>query len=151
MITYNFISQAHAEEAPQVASVSHTVASTNIASASEGSLIANLAPLLAIMAVFYFLLIRPQQKKLREHQTLVKSLKRGNKVMTMSGVLGVIIDDHDDNYVALEIAKDVVIQIKRESIGEVLSEPKKEEKANTKTIKPTVVRVKKEHKKSKNA
>lgn len=75
-----------------------------------------LVPLLLMFAVFYFLLIRPQQKKQRRHQDMLKSLKVGDKVMTNGGIVGTIIEG-GEQFVKLEIADRVRVDIGRTYIA----------------------------------
>jgi len=77
---------------------------------------ASLIPLLLIMVIFYFLLIRPQQKKLKEHRGMVDSLNKGDKVMTGGGVYGKITAVNEDT-VKVEIADGVVIKVKRDTVA----------------------------------
>ena len=77
---------------------------------------ASFIPLVLIFVVFYFLLIRPQQKQAKLHQTFLTELKKGNKVMTKGGVHGVI-TGLTDSVISLEIAKDVVIKVSRDGIA----------------------------------
>jgi len=81
---------------------------------------ASFIPLILIFVVFYFLLIRPQQKQAKAHQNFLTELKKGNKVLTKGGVHGVI-TGLTDTVVSLEIAKDVVIKVSRDAIGGSLS------------------------------
>ncbi len=67
---------------------------------------ASFIPLILIFAVFYFLLIRPQQKQAKQHQQFLADLKRKTRIVTKGGVYGVI-TDINDNVLTLEIAKDV--------------------------------------------
>ena len=69
-----------------------------------GSGLLSLAPLVIIFVLFYFLLIRPQQKRAKQHKEMVASIKKGDDVATNGGLLGRVID-LDDNFVTLEIAK----------------------------------------------
>ncbi len=80
----------------------------------------NFVPLVLIFIVFYFLLVRPQQKKLKEHQKTLGQLKNGDKVQTSSGIFGVIKSINDkENIVELEIASDVIIKVLKQSIADV--------------------------------
>ncbi len=110
---------------------------TDAAPAAGGASLTNFIPLILIFAVFYFLLVRPQQKKMKEHQNTLANLKNGDKVFTTSGIAGTIksIDDKD-NTVELEISDNVVIKILKQSIGDLLNKEKKEkDHAHTKTPK----------------
>lgn len=75
-------------------------------------------PLVFMFAIFYFLLIRPQQKKAKEHRALLDSLKKGENVITAGGVHGKIVSV-DDSLVNLEIANGVVIKISKSYIATV--------------------------------
>jgi len=75
-------------------------------------------PLIAMFAIFYFLLIRPQQKKAREHRALLDSLKKGDKVVTAGGIHGTI-TAVEDGVVSLEIAPSVVIKVTKSHITSV--------------------------------
>ncbi|MBN4077070.1 preprotein translocase subunit YajC [Mariprofundus ferrooxydans] len=77
---------------------------------------ASLIPLILIMVIFYFLLIRPQQKKLKEHRNLVDEIKRGDKVLTAGGLFGKVIDVKDD-VLKIEIADGVRVNVKRDTIA----------------------------------
>ena len=72
--------------------------------------------LLAIFAIFYFILIRPQQKKAKEHQELIKNLKKGDEVITSGGIHGKI-TGLTDNIVILEVADKVRIKVSRNNIA----------------------------------
>lgn len=69
----------------------------------------------AIFVLFYFMLIRPQQKKQKEHREMVSNLKKGDEVVTVGGVLGKI-SDLDENFVSLEIADGVEIKVQRHAV-----------------------------------
>ena len=73
-------------------------------------------PLLLMFAVFYFMLIRPQQKKTRQHQDLLKSLKVGDRVVTTGGLFGTIVAG-GDHVVKLEIADKVRVEVGRSYIA----------------------------------
>ena len=75
-------------------------------------------PLIMIFVIFYFLLIRPQQKKQQQHQQMLQNLKRGDRVITSSGIYGTI-DDIDDKTVQLKIANQVKVKMSRSAISGV--------------------------------
>jgi preprotein translocase subunit YajC len=83
----------------------------------------SLMPLLLIFVVFYFLLIRPQQKKMKTHRDMVGALKRGDRVLTAGGIIGTVVKVEDDNALLVEIAKDVRVRVARGTISELLSKP----------------------------
>lgn len=115
----NIISQAQAQEVQ------------NPATEGEFS-VTSFVPLLLIFAIFYLLIIRPQSKKIKEHQSLVNAVKKGDKIITNSGIIGKIKDiDTKENIISLEIADDVVIQVVKNNIAEVV-ESKKDNKKSKK-------------------
>ena len=69
-----------------------------------GSMLTQLMPLVLIFAVFYFLLIRPQQKKAKEHKAMISAVRRGDKVVTAGGIMGKITKVYDDDRAMVEIA-----------------------------------------------
>ena len=85
--------------------------------ASEaGPLWSFVVPMVLMVAIFYFLLIRPQQKKAKEHKALLDNLKKGDRVITNGGVIGIIVNI-DDQIVNLEIADKVRIEMGRPYIA----------------------------------
>ena len=78
-----------------------------------------LLPLVLIFVVFYFLLIRPQQKKAKEHRTMLEALQKGDEVVTSGGVVGRIAK-LTDQYAAIEIAPSVEINVQRQAIAQLL-------------------------------
>ena len=68
------------------------------------SFIIQLLPLILIFVVFYFLLIRPQQKRVKQHKEMVSSLKVGNQIITSGGILAKIVKVDDDNFITISIS-----------------------------------------------
>lgn len=93
------------------------------ASPGGGDFFISLLPLILIFAVFYFLLIRPQQRKMKDHRALIDSLKRGDQVLTSGGIFGKI-TKVDETTVTVEIAKEVQVQVQRSTIADVVNKPK---------------------------
>ena len=94
----------------------------------SGSGIGQFIPLILIFVIFYFFLIRPQQKKAKEHKKMVQSLKRGDKVITTGGIVGSIERIIDDDKVEVSISDDVKVEVVRATgIQSLLNttEPKK--------------------------
>lgn len=88
----------------------------------QGSLLAQLPFILALFAIMYFLLIRPQQKKLKDHQALISALRRGDMVVTAGGILGKVTKVKDDgNEVEVEIATGVNVRVMKSTITSVIS------------------------------
>tara|TARA_Y100001970_G_scaffold277449_1_gene381638 strand:- start:2877 stop:3155 length:279 start_codon:yes stop_codon:yes gene_type:complete len=82
-------------------------------------------PLILIFVIFYFFLIRPQQKRVKEHKAMVQSLKRGDEVITSGGILGKVDRVLEDDRVEVIISENVKVQIIKTTITSLL---KKEEK-----------------------
>lgn len=74
-------------------------------------------PMVVIFALFWLLLIRPQQKKMKLHNQMLASLDKGAKVVTSGGIIGRIVKTHSDNSVDLEIAHNVVVKLQRSAIS----------------------------------
>lgn len=88
-----------------------------------GDFISGILPLVLIFAVFYFLLIRPQQKKMKEHKAKVAAVRRGDKVVTGGGILGTVTKVGTDNEIQVEIAKDIKVRIATHTLSDVLTKP----------------------------
>tara|TARA_Y200000002_G_scaffold64913_1_gene49909 strand:+ start:16 stop:336 length:321 start_codon:yes stop_codon:yes gene_type:complete len=88
--------------------------------ASGGGLLVQLLPLILIFVVFYFLLIRPQQKRVKQHKEMVSSLKVGSSVVTSGGILAKVVKINDEFYITVNIASNVDVKIKRDTIVESL-------------------------------
>lgn len=86
-----------------------------------GSAFASFVPLILIFAIMYFLLIRPQQKKLKDHKAMVEALRRGDQVLTQGGILGKVVKVNDDGVLEVEIAEGVKVKVLRSSISQVMS------------------------------
>lgn len=87
----------------------------------EGNAIAQFVPLILIFAIMYFLLIRPQQKKVKMHQAMVAGLRRGDQVVTQGGIIGKVIKVKDDEEVEVEIATGVKVRVVKATVAQVLS------------------------------
>lgn len=83
--------------------------------------IGSLVPLILIFVIMYFLLIRPQQKKVKEHKAMVEGLRRGDQVVTQGGVIGKITRVKEDNEIEVEIAENVRVRVMRNTIAQLLS------------------------------
>ena len=89
-------------------------------SAGGGSgFLIQIAPLVLIFAVFYFLLIRPQQKKLKDHKKMISELKKGDKVVTQGGIMGTIHYVNDDGSLSLEIAENVNVKVAKGMVADI--------------------------------
>jgi preprotein translocase subunit YajC len=78
-------------------------------------------PLILIFAIMYFLLIRPQQKKVKEHQAMVAALRRGDQVVTQGGVIGKVVKVKEDGELEVEIAEGVKVRVVQSTIATVMS------------------------------
>jgi preprotein translocase subunit YajC len=83
--------------------------------------IAQFVPLILIFAIMYFLLIRPQQKKVKEHQAMVAGLRRGDQVVTQGGLVGKVVKVKDDGELEVEIAEGVKVRVIQNTIATVVS------------------------------
>lgn len=78
-------------------------------------------PLILIFAIMWFLLIRPQQKKMKEHKAMVAAVRKGDQVITQGGLIGKISRVKDDDEVEVEIASGVKVRLVKNTIAQVLS------------------------------
>ena len=92
----------------------------SVASGGGQGLLVQLLPLILIFVVFYFLLIRPQQKRVKQHKEMVSSLKVGSSVVTSGGILAKVVKINDEFYITVNIASNVDVKIKRDTIVESL-------------------------------
>lgn len=81
----------------------------------------SIVPLILIFVIMYFLLIRPQQKKVKQHRAMVEALRRGDQVQTQGGLIGRITKVKDDGEVEVEIAPSVKVRVVRSTIAHVIS------------------------------
>ena len=100
-----FISQAHAEG--------------GAAAGQQGDPMVSLLFFVGMIVIFYFLLIRPQQKRAKEHRKMVEAIGKGDEVVTNGGILGKIIE-LSDQYLTVEIADNVQVKIQRNAVATVL-------------------------------
>jgi preprotein translocase subunit YajC len=75
--------------------------------------IAQFLPLILIFAIMYFLLIRPQQKKMKEHKAMIEALRRGDQIVTQGGLIGKVSKVKDDGEIEVEIAEGVNVRVIR--------------------------------------
>ena len=90
----------------------------------NGQGIAQFIPLILIFVIFYFFLIRPQQKRVKEHKAMVQSLKRGDEIITSGGIIGTIDRVMEDDRIEVIIGENVKVQVIKTTITSLL---KKEE------------------------
>ena len=90
----------------------------------------NLLMLGLLFAIFYFILIRPQQKRLKTHKAMLGALAKGNRVITQGGIIGTIIKFEGENIVVIEIAQGVKVRIAKSAISEITTDANGGESAN---------------------
>ena len=98
-----FISNAYAEAAPSAA----------------GGGVMDFLPLIALIAVFYFLILRPQSKRAKEQKAMMAALQRGDEVVTLGGEVGTVSNVYEQ-YVAVELAENLVVTVQKSAIQSVL-------------------------------
>ena len=89
----------------------------------SGSGFVQFIPLILIFVIFYFFLIRPQQKKVKDHKLMVAALKRGDEVVTSGGIVGKIERVLGDDKVEILISENVTVQVVQSTIQSLLSKP----------------------------
>ena len=97
-----FISEAYAQDAP-----------------AQAGTLELILPLLLMFAIFYFLLIRPQQKKAKEHKNMVEALNKGDEIVTNGGLLAKI-TEVDENFLTCKISANVEVKVQRYAVSSVL-------------------------------
>ncbi len=98
-----------------------TPAYAQAAGSPVGEMFGMIVPLILIMGVFYFLLIRPQQKKAAEHQAMLRKAAKGDTVVTMGGLIGKVTKIVDDNELQVEIGENIKVRVLRSGLSEVRS------------------------------
>lgn len=116
-----FFTTAYAEEPAASAAV------------TEPSPLAGMLPILLMVALFYFLLVRPQQKKINEHKKMVAALRRGDKVLTNGGLYGTIHKVEDDVLV-VEIAPETRVKLDKNAVSNVITRSEPADSANPVTV-----------------
>ncbi len=86
-----------------------------------GAAFAQFLPIILIMFIFYFLLLRPQQKKAKEHRAMLEALRRGDQIVTSGGIVGKVTKVQEDGMVEVEIADGVKVKVVKHTIGQVLN------------------------------
>ena len=99
-----------------------TPAYAQAAGGGGGDMFASFIPLILIFVIFYFFLIRPQQKKAKEHKAMVTALRRGDQVLTQSGIFGKVTKVKDsEEEIEIEIAANVRVRLLRSAVASVIS------------------------------
>ena len=87
-----------------------------------GEMFVQLMPLFLIFAIFYFLLIRPQQKRAKQHKEMVSAIQRGDKILSSGGMRGKVVRVVNDNDIEVEISNGVNVVMVKSTIAEVVKE-----------------------------
>ena len=98
-----------------------TPAYAQAAGAGAGSAFASFIPLILIFGIMYFLLIRPQQKKVKELKAMIEALRKGDQVLTQGGIIGKIHRVGDDGVLDIEIAEGVKVKVMKHTIVQVMN------------------------------
>lgn len=98
--------------------------------AGGGDVFVSLLPLVLIFIVFYFLLIRPQQQKMKQHKAMLEALKKGDQVLTGGGIVGKVTRVDPDGMVMVEIAQGVQVKVVKGTISDVMTKPAPAANAN---------------------
>lgn len=115
---------AYAQTAPEAPAVTTSTSVPSDAGAppsAAAGFMSQFGALIMIFLVFYFLLIRPQQKRLKQHQSMISSINRGDKVVTGGGIVGTVERVIDENEVLVSIADNVTIKVIKSTLADVKS------------------------------
>jgi preprotein translocase subunit YajC len=85
------------------------------------NLLSSILPLIVLFAIFYFLIILPQQRQAKAHKTMLSELKKGDKVVTSGGLIGEVAHV-DENFIKIKLSDDVIVKVVREYIAKRLDE-----------------------------
>jgi len=104
----------------------------SLGAGGANSMIVQFMPLILIIVIMYFLILRPQQRKVKQHQEMVKALRRGDTVVTSGGLVGKVTKVVDDQHIEIEISDGVRVRHLRASVSEVRAkgEPVKDDSAS---------------------
>ena len=92
----------------------------------EGSALTSLLPLIVLFAIFYFLVIKPQQKQQKEHQAMLDDLKKGDKIITNGGLIAEIVKPEED-FLKIKLNDDMVVKLSREYVAKMVETKSKKE------------------------
>ena len=111
--------------------VSTAYAQTAAPAAGGADMIVQFLPLILIFVVFYFLLIRPQQKKMKEHKGMLEAIRRGDRVVTGGGIIGTVTKVGPEDELQVEIAENVRVRVVRSTVNLVLAKTEPAGKGGT--------------------
>lgn len=98
-----------------------TPAFAQAATGGGAAALTSFVPLILIFGIMYFLLIRPQQKKLKEHRGMVEALRRGDQVLTQGGIVGKVTHVNEDGTAMVEIADGIKVKVVKQTIVQVMN------------------------------
>lgn len=98
-----------------------TPAFAQAAGGGAASALTSFLPLILIFGIMYFLLIRPQQKKMKEHRAMVEALRKGDSVLTQGGIIGKVTRVKEDGEIEVEIAEGVKVRVLKATIAQVIN------------------------------
>ena len=101
--------------------VTAAYAQTAGAAGGAGSAVASFLPLILIFGIMYMLLIRPQQKKMKDLKAMIEAVRRGDQVLTAGGIIGKVVKVGEDNVLEVEIAEGVKVKVAKHTITQVMS------------------------------
>ncbi|OQX73837.1 MAG: preprotein translocase subunit YajC [Campylobacteraceae bacterium 4484_4] len=88
---------------------------------AQGDLLTSLLPLIVLFGIFYFLIIRPQQKQAKQHKEMLESLKKGDRIITSGGLIGEVVKPEED-FIKVKLNDDTVVKVSREFIAKKIEE-----------------------------
>ncbi len=88
---------------------------------AQGDLLTSLLPLIVLFGIFYFLIIRPQQKQAKQHKEMLESLKKGDKIITSGGLIGEVVKPEED-FIKVKLNDATVVKVSREFIARKIEE-----------------------------
>lgn len=108
--------------------IDNVLADNNIANILGSEQVANILPLVIMFLGFYFFIIRPQSKRQKDHNNMISSLNKGDKVVTNSGIIGTILKvDEKNSIFHLEIAENVKIRVLKNAVSQIFEEDKNQQ------------------------
>lgn len=115
------VSDANAAEAPAETTSAIVAAPEDELPPPPVSPLSSFVPLILIFIIMYFLLIRPQQKRIKTHQQMIGALKRGDRVVTGGGIIGTVVKLEGDDILQVEVAPNIKVRVARDTISQILA------------------------------
>jgi len=85
----------------------------------DSTFLQTIVPLIAVFAIMYFLLIRPQQQRMKQHKQMVENVRRGDTVVTAGGIVGRVVKVKDDDEILIEIADNTQVRVLKSTLSDV--------------------------------